>query len=663
MNLNMKNYLMAILLMGVSLFASAQQTDSGNASYVLKVEGTALSHFHSVMEVLQQVPGVSVYGSEVEVENRGVPAIYINNRKIADNSELWHIVASKVKEVEVMYQPGSEYGKDVQAVVVVRLAKDWTEGLSVDEMLRFDLTHRLSTSNELGLGWKHKALTIGAFLAYNEERRRNEMQTFNYHYRDQQLISHEDEKIHRNAYTQRLTGRLNASYAFSDQQSLSFNYSASHLRRDRTFVPEVPKTSSHPDMRHDIGMEFAGKFGAWDLTVGNNTFFDDIDRTAHNPSATSYYLRDEYDIRSYAKAGVPLWKGKLLVGAEHEFDHMDVTKYDDKINPDPDYSAYGRLHAVHPDHTYALFVSSTQHFGSFTVEGGLRYEHLVSSYKPCADDGLQKLLKELCLINPTLLQGNNRLLLLARDGRLRRISDFLYPTLRLSTAVGASELSLIHTQSSVRPYLGLTRLTFEDVQGGHLDDRILWTEKVATTSLLWKYRSLGILARHTHYTDPICSTFDGTRRFNAPDYEALDLNAALAPAIGLWSPTLNVNLHKQWFDMPLANGKNKLRRPLCTVSMKNILTLPSNWLLLVSADWHSRGAERNFYHYSPDFLLDASVQKEFPRQHLTFVLGANNILRQSFLDVTRYTQAFNNISEGERERVVRTVSLSVKWKL
>ena len=115
--------------------------------------------------------------------------------------------------------------------------------------------------------------------------------------------------------------------------------------------------------------------------------------------------------------------------------------------------------------------------------------------------------------------------------------------------------------------------------------------------------------------------------------------------------------------MELANGKDKLYKILCRVSLDNTISLPSNWLILANANWHSKGGERNWYFYKPDFCLNASVQKEFPRQRLTLVLSAQNIFNDSYLDITRYTKAYNNISQGVREENIRSVSLTAKWKL
>lgn len=643
-----------------------QSGDGSMASIVTNVENTEMARLPYAIDVLKQIPKLTVNANSITVLGRGTPAIYVENRKVTDLSELSQIPASKVSSIKVITQPGAEYGKDVQSVIVINIIKEDRDGFRLNETMRLDMTHKLSANNETRLGWKHDAFDLGAFFAFNEENKLFEKKTFKRFYKNQQQTEEENTAQTIDTYKQRWTGRLNARYYIDEDNLLSANYSYTNLRTDRTHIPENLQTNRAPETRHDIGVEYSGKIGEWVINVGNNTFFDNIDQHTFKPTSLGYYLRKEYDIRTYAKAKTALWKGNIQVGAEHEFDHMDVNKGDESQMSSEFLQKYGGIHALHPDHTHAAFLSTSQKFGKWTVEGGLRYEFRSSTYKPCEDDGLMKFLDDWKRDRDELvvdLTSDNPIGLLARNGKLTTKRNFLYPTLKVSTKIGKSNIALLHTQSSVRPYLGLTRLTVNDIENSFVEDKVLVTEKIATTSLDWSYLWANLTATFTRYSDPICSTIDGTVKYNAPDYDAFDLNATLSPKIGIWSPVLNANMHKQWFSMPLANGKDKLHNILLKFSLNNTFSLPSNWLILLSANWHGKGGERNWYYYKPDFCLDGSIQKEFTHPRLTVILSATNILKSSYSDVTRYTQAFNNVSEGARERIVRMVSLSINYKL
>lgn len=645
-----------------------QNRYANEASDETKIEGTQLARLPYLIDVLKQLPKVTVIDDEVTVVGRGTPAIYIENRKVVDLSELTQIPASKVASIRVITQPGAEYGKDVQSVIEILTITEKKDGFRLSETLRLDLTHKLSTNNELRLGWKHNALILGTTLSYNESNSSYDKTTFKRHYDSNHQQVGEDEKLlrHIENYKQRLTGRFKASYQINDNHNLSANYSYLKVRKDRTYIHEAFTTENKPQSRHDIDLEYAGKIGAWDISIGSNTFIDDADLQSENPSSQGYYLRDEYDLRSYAKANTPLWKGNLMLGIEHEYDYMDVDKHNDSSVETEFLKRYGGIHAVNTDHTYAVFASTTQKFGKWTIEGGLRYERRTSRYKPCEDDGLMSYINywvyemDELRIDPT---DESPISLLATNGELHTKRDYLYPTVKVSTKLGKSSLTLLHTQSSVRPYLGLTRLSIQDIEDKFVEDRILKTELIATTSLEWNYQWATLTATYTGYTNPICSTLDGTVKYNAPDYDALDLNATLTPKIGVWSPVLNMNMHKQWFDMPLANGGQKLHDTLFKLSFTNTISLPGNWLILVGANWHSKGGERNVYYYTNNLSVNASVQKEFPRPRLTLILSATNLMKDSYMDITRYTQSYRGLSEGAREREIRMVSFSLNFKI
>lgn len=628
---------------------------------VIKVEGTEMARLPYVLDILKQTPRVSVEGNAITVIGRGTPAIYVGNRKVTELTELSRIAASYVSSIIVMTQPGAEYGKDVQAVIVIEPIKKLADGLTEEATLRFNLTNKLATNAEVTVGWKRDALNVGAFLAFNEEHQSLSKSSFKYHYENQNLVKKEEDTQHPDKYRQRVTGTLFGSYAISDNSLLSLQYTLTKLRINRTYVPEASQTNKNPETRHDIGLEYKGTLGAWQLTVGNNTFFNTIEENGYKPISFNYYLRKQTDVRTYVVAKAPLWQGNLSIGAEHEYDYMKIDKYEDVFDVDDAEEMYFNVHAKHPDHTAAVFTSTSQQFGNWTIEAGLRYEYRNTTYKPCSDDGLMKAIDEYLANHPNEDTNKYPIVGVLHSHReLHKDLNFFFPSLKIVRKQGESLFTLYHTQSSVRPNLGFTRLTFKDLE--HLRDQIVRTERVSTTSLDWKYRWINLTATYTHYNDPICSTMNGSVSYNAPSYDAFDFNTTLSPHIGVWSPVLNVNVHKQWFDMQLANGKGKLYDILCRVTLDNTISLPSHWLILANANWHGKGGERNWYFYKPDFCLNASVQKEFPRQRLTLILSAQNIFKGSYIDVTRYTQAYNNISEGAREENLRNVSLTAKYR-
>ena len=655
-------FIYAMALLVLSMPALSAQGTGEDGRQAIKVEGTELAMMQTVVDVLAMLPGVMVENETVTVIGRGSPDIYVGNIKIMEFSDLMHITADRIKEIEVLKHPGAEYDKNVESVIVIKIKPDRKDGFSLDNALRLNLTHTLATNDELTLGWKKDRLAIGAFIGWNESRMTYESTSFTNKYKDYELISESSSMSHPDVLKQWVSSRFSSAYDFRSGSRLSFNYSFMGKVRDVSIIPESSATSTNPETKHNYAIDYSGKLGGWAVSIGNNAFIDDVKTIVEAPSSGSNYLRKEVDLRIYLQASRSLWKGTISLGAEHELDRMDVTMFEDNPAFTPIEKKYRFTHAIHKDVTTDFYATTKQTLGRWNLEAGLRYEHIHSNYRPCADDGLMMYLDD---CNPVLdcglPDGFYLIPILMREREVNLKHDYLYPSLKVSTKVGGSTLSFRHTENGVRPYLGLTRLRFSEME--ILNEKVLTPERTSASMLGWEYGWLAMGASHTYCDDPICKTVSSSNKYNAPDYHAMDIDVTLSPKIGCWSPVLLANLHKQWFKMPLASGKDRLIQPLLNVTFKNTLTFSKDWAMHFNALWHSRGAERNIYYFSPDFRIDASIQKSLPRSGLTFILDAGNILGSSYNDVSCYVTEYYGISQGFRNRVVRNVSLTVRYKL
>ena len=68
------------------------------------------------MNVVGLLPGVlKKQDGTLEVLGKGVPLIYINNRKVRNLDELDRLNSENIKQVELITNPGAEYGASVGA--------------------------------------------------------------------------------------------------------------------------------------------------------------------------------------------------------------------------------------------------------------------------------------------------------------------------------------------------------------------------------------------------------------------------------------------------------------------------------------------------------------------------------------------------------------------
>ena len=657
--LNSQFLLLLLLLLVPSMPALCDEVDNEHS---VLVEGTELEQLQSVWEVLQLLPGVSASEEGITIAGRGSVDVFVGGRKISDLSELKHIAAYRVKKVEVLRHPGADYDKDAESVIVITLKAIEAEGFSLNNLLRLDFTPDCSLNEELSLSWRRKRLSLGAFVGWNEESRTFPRKIFLNRYQNHQTILESRSDVNPRIERNRFSARLSATYDLNASSKWVFNYGFLDKCLDRMDVPERSQLIDQACRHHDFALEYVGKVGDWKINIGNNSFVEEADMAVHYPTYTTYYLRNEYDIRTFARVSRPLWKGVMTLGVEHELDHMEVQLYEEN----PAYFAVQRIylstHAIHPDNILGVFASTTQYLGPWTVEAGLRYEYLHSVYRPCDDDGLMHFVDDLGLIvDYTIPDDMGLLSLLAKDRQIFSLRNDFYPSLKASRKIGKSELMLAHTENCVRPYLGITRLRFSELE--LLNEKILWAEKSSATSIEWNRNWIGLGVSHRFFRDPICKTLSTTNQYNAPDYQCLDFDLVLAPRVGFWSPMLHARLHKQWFVMPLASGKDRLLKPLATLTFNNTFTLPHGWLLRLNAFLRSCGAERNYYYFKPDFRVDASIQKTLWHERFTLSINAVNIFRSSYNDLGCYVQDYYDISQGIRDKNVSMISFAIRYKM
>ena len=95
----------------------------------------------------------------------------------------------------------------------------------------------------------------------------------------------------------------------------------------------------------------------------------------------------------------------------------------------------------------------------------------------------------------------------------------------------------------------------------------------------------------------------------------------------------------------------------------NTFTLAHNWNIRLNGDWRSKGCDRNVRYYKSNFQLNAAIMKRLLNDKLTVELMANNMLRGSWDDVTIFIDCHQHANKGHKNRIERSVVLSLTYKL
>lgn len=94
---------------------------------VTTVQGSILEKAGTGEDLLNKIPGVSAGDDEVNVFGSGTPEIYINGRKVRDNSELDQLASDQIKRVKVVKNPGARYDASVKAVIRIITKRPWAK--------------------------------------------------------------------------------------------------------------------------------------------------------------------------------------------------------------------------------------------------------------------------------------------------------------------------------------------------------------------------------------------------------------------------------------------------------------------------------------------------------------------------------------------------------
>ena len=72
------------------------------------MENTLLSKVGTAKAVLENLPGVQRTKDGIEVFGKGAPLIYVNGRKLQNNTELDQISSEDIQSVQLITNPGAK---------------------------------------------------------------------------------------------------------------------------------------------------------------------------------------------------------------------------------------------------------------------------------------------------------------------------------------------------------------------------------------------------------------------------------------------------------------------------------------------------------------------------------------------------------------------------
>ena len=657
------------------------QTHAKGDAMRTTVAGTILEKAGTLSDALSKIPSIEAErDGVVKVLGRGDAEVYINGRRVQDNSELSRLRSDQIQHVDVVQNPGARYAASTKAVVRITLKKAQGEGFSFQDNLGGMYQYGHTLTNSLNVNYRTGGLDITASLWAGRYGHSKSLQdnTLTYYAGPNKMegISWQESKNVWKGWSPQLqvnymvneNHSFGAFYKYDRHPNGKYSgmyYTDNYENGIFTERSESNITQEDEFRKHIFNAYYNGKVGQLSIDLNIDGLFDDTQSPGNthevttekgespvNRSIESNTISSNNFWASKLIFGYPVWKGNLSLGGEYSYNHrtdaydfmatdaVPVKTTDTEIN----------------EKSAAAFAEYGRQFGKVFAQVGLRYEHLTNDYF-----NFGKKEDEVC----------------------RDYGDW-FPTVVISAPIGKLQLSLSYRRDIERPpYANLTSSTVYinryTYQSGNPYLKPTYTHSVVlNTAYKWMNLTLNygrIKDALTMSTEPYPGSTDPfislVRPINSQeDYDRLTVIASARPNFQLsilncqlkWHPTWAVVAMFQNYKSPTATGEViTLSRPWFSGSWRNTIELPHAFRLSADVEGAIKGDYNNFRITKPRIVGSLELQKDF---HLRRLGSLTADLRCIDLFNSNKTDA---ILFGYRDLTVhnparRTFLLDLTWK-
>lgn len=250
---------------------------NGTDYTIRNIQGTHIGDAGNLVDILKWTPGIIVKnGSDISVAGAGTPIIYINDRKIIDQSELSMLSSTDVSKIEVIKEPDARYKNGTNSVVKIYLKKQIKDYFGAMISNSLDITRKYTERPSINLSGKNGIVSGTISFTY----RKSEQQSYDEY---MNTITHSTNNVFKskskggygvNMNSYMTFGGLN--FAFSPQKTLGIQYSG--------FSTDAEKESSHR-----VNLDNSG-----DLTSKEVDSKEVEDRKSHSISANYTWNRNKH---------------------------------------------------------------------------------------------------------------------------------------------------------------------------------------------------------------------------------------------------------------------------------------------------------------------------------------------------------------------------------
>lgn len=642
------------MLKEVAVTAKTTATRLVEGDMVTSVENTPLANMPTVFETLSFIPMLSVQGENVTVFGKGSPVFYVNGRQVRDQSDLNTLQPSEIASIRVVTNPGSRYGGDVNAVVLIKTKKRGGEGFSGWIQEEMSLNGQFSNTAGAYLQYRWRGLELFVRVFQNHSNSESTMDyvsdIFSQTHRRQEFSTRFIDKGNG------LNGKIGFSYDFHSNHSIGGAYYVlwNNRKRDVSSDTKLVEAGMVDDWcqyeeedakiwpLHNANVYYEGKIS--DLAISSNFDYQGIysntdarydefggvqpARSFSTQGASSSRLLAENLILTYPVKNAEFSLGQEWTGTNYKSNFFcpdGVMK--------PGYSE-------NDESTVALFMSWKQRISKFFWEIGLRYEHRRVKYD-ASDEAYEEVYENLF---PSVKFG-------AVFGRFSWDVGYRYYKYPPNYSMMNGEIMYVnrYTYQSGNPQLKSIRQQQVYLNAQYKD---FWLQSG------YQNQKMPIIHMSLFYEpdpDIILQRWE-----NLPELKSMYVSGGYQTAIRHWRPSVSVGFQKQFLHIEVNHHNMNMSQPIYTIGFDNTLELP--WGIAIYGNYRFRSSgDRQLSHMRYAHMLTVGISKSFLKNMLTIQLYGKDLLNQEINRFTSYSQAV--VDSGVSDFGHRKVQLFVRYAL
>lgn len=633
-----------------------------NGAVITTVAGSILEKTGNIYNLLDRIPNVTTQNGKINIFGIGEPVIYINGKKVRDNTELDRLNPDEISTVEVKQNPGAQYASNVKAVIRINTKKRTKDGFGFETRTfgKNDENSRIGGYEQLNINYQKKGLETFTVLKIKDAESSIKQDLVQNTYVDN--VWHQRNDIKGSIRNRQLYCGLGVNYQISNNSFIgaSFNFNrmfnkavsniATTIYKDYAFTEESASDIAKPGNMSlaSSNVYYMGKIGIVDINFNTDWLWDKDFSKVNTLERYQEYGGDWQDKAVHTKTNtknelfaskltltLPFWKGQLSFGGEYS-----NTNRNSSYNVQP-MGLLDKQDNRIKEGMASVFCDYTRKFGQLRVLAGIRYENTDFNYY---EEGKR-------IPEQSKRYGN------------------LLPSLSLSLPVGKTQMQLSYGATIKRPsyYDMRSGIGYDNRYTYESGNPFLVSEISRNINYMVSYKWLMAEGIYTHVSDPIVMLTQSYKdnpnialiqNVNWKPYNRIGASLSASPKFGIWHPSLRFHFFKQWFDME-THGGHGLDNPKITVRFDNTIdTKFCTISLLLTAQ--TKGDDETSYMYRNYFSSNLSIYKSFLKGKMVVFFYANDLLGTGNMHSKMYSGSMREIIHHDYS--ISEYSLTIRYR-